>query len=132
MKAYISISYSKRHELTEELNTIIAVLKDAAIDPFVFIDNFKFSADEENEMMQQAMISIEECDILIAEVTDKAIGVGVEVGYAKARKKPVIYIKNKNAEHSTTVSGISDLQILYQDVYNLKEQFKKALAKLLQ
>ena len=130
MRAYISISYNKRHELKEELNAIIAVLKNAAIESFVFVDNFKFNASEEKEMMQQAMQSMEECDLLIAETTDKGIGIGVEVGYAKAKAKPVIYIRNKNAEHSTTVSGISDFKIVYADIKDLELKLFDVLSLL--
>ena len=130
MKVYISISYNKRNELSEELNTIIDVLKRAAIEPFVFVDNFKFNVDQEKEMMQQAMMSINECDLLIAETSDKGIGIGIEVGYAKAKGKPVIYIRNQNAEHSTTVSGISDFQIIYADIEDLRQKFFEIISRL--
>lgn len=130
MRAYISISYNKRHELKEELNAIITVLKDAAIESFVFVDNFKFNASQEKEMMRQAMILIDQCDLLIAETTDKGIGIGVEVGYAKAKEKPVIYLRNKNAEHSTTVSGISDFKIVYADTKDLEQKLFDVISLL--
>ena len=41
-------------------------------------------------------MDIDNSDILIAEVSEKAIGVGIEVGYAKAKGKPIIYIKNQS------------------------------------
>lgn len=105
MQAYISISNNKRQELNDELRSIIDTLKEFHIEPFVFVDNFKFSSDQEKEMMQQAILSIDDCGLVIAETSDKAIGIGIEVGYAKAKSKPVIYMRNRNAEHSTTVSG---------------------------
>ena len=94
MNAYISISYSKRQELSNELRTIIEVLNGFNIKPFVFVDNFKFSFDQDKEMMQQAILSIDDCDLFIAETSDKEIGIGIEVGYAKAKEKPVIYMRN--------------------------------------
>ena len=131
MKAYISISYNKRHELSGELQSIIEVLEKFHIKPFVFVDNFKFSSEQEKEMMQQAMASIDDCDLLIAETSDKAIGIGIEVGYAKAKVKQVIYMRNKNAEHSTTVSGISDFKIIYDDVVDLKQRLSSVLNKII-
>jgi len=122
MKAYISISYNKRQELDDELQIIIETVKDFYIKPFVFADTFKFSSDQEKEMMRQAILSIDDCDLLIAETSNKAIGIGIEVGYAKAKGKPVIYLRNRNKEHSTTVSGISDFQIIYDDVKDLREK----------
>jgi len=130
MKAYISISYNKRNELSEELQSIIVVLEKFRIKPFVFVDNFKFTSVQEKEMMQQAMASIDDCDLLIAETSDKAIGIGIEVGYAKAKGKQVIYMRNKNAEHSTTVSGISDFQVVYDDVKDLNEQLTIVLSRI--
>ena len=130
-KAYISISYNKRQELNDELQSIIKTLREFHIKPFVFVDNFKFSSDQEKEMMAQALLSIDDCDLLIAETSDKGIGIGVEVGYAKAKGKPVIYMRNKNADHSTTVSGLSDSQIIYDDVKDLKEQLAIVLSEII-
>jgi nucleoside 2-deoxyribosyltransferase len=131
MKAYISISYNKRQELIDELQSIIETLKKFHINPFVFVDNFKFSSEQEKEMMQQAILSIDDCDLLIAETSDKAIGIGIEVGYAKAKGKPVIYMRNKDAEHSTTVSGISDFQIIYDDIKDLREKLTIVLSRII-
>ena len=126
-KAYISISYNKRQELNGELQSIIDTLKAFHIKPFVFVDTFKFTSEQEKEMMQQAISAIDDCDLLIAERSHKAIGIGIEVGYAKAKGKRVIYMRNRNTEHSTTVSGISDSQIIYKDEVDLKQQLSGVL-----
>jgi nucleoside 2-deoxyribosyltransferase len=90
MTAYISVSYSKRKLVDKELNAIIDTLNDFNIAPFIFVDSYKFDLKQERKMMQQAMADIDNCDILIAETSDKGIGIGIEVGYAKAKEKPVI------------------------------------------
>jgi nucleoside 2-deoxyribosyltransferase len=131
MQAYISISYNKRHELNDELQSIIEAFIEFHIRPFVFVDNFKFSFDQDKEMMQQAILSIDDCDLLIAETSDKGIGIGIEVGYAKAKEKPVIYMRNKDAEHSTTVSGISDFQIIYDNIKDLREKLTIVLSRII-
>jgi 2'-deoxynucleoside 5'-phosphate N-hydrolase len=128
MKAYISISYKERTALQQELETISSVLKSHGITAFIFVDQFQFSIAQEKEMMQQAMLSIDECDLLIAETSDKAIGIGVEAGYAKAKGKKVIYLRNKNAEHSTTLSGISDFQITYTGTDELRQKLSIVLS----
>lgn len=120
MKAYISISYSKRKVLEDEVCSIIETLKEMSIEPFVFVDQYKFDATEEKEMMRQALVDIDNCDVLVAEVSDKAIGIGIEAGYAKAKGKPIIYMRNNSSEHSTTLSGISDFQIIYRNVEELR------------
>jgi nucleoside 2-deoxyribosyltransferase len=130
MKAYLSISYSKRKELKDEVNAIIETLQSFNMSTFVFVDQYQFSPSQEKEMMQTAIKEIDDCDILIAETSDKAIGIGIEAGYGKAKGKPVIYLRNKLAEHSTTLSGISDYQIIYADINDLKYQLNNILPHL--
>jgi 2'-deoxynucleoside 5'-phosphate N-hydrolase len=130
MTAYISVSFSKRKCIDEELTAIINTLHEHKIAPFIFVDNYKFDSTQERQMMQQAMTDIDNCDILIAEVSDKAIGIGIEVGYAKAKNKLIIYIRKKEAEHSTTVSGISDRQIFYSDINDLQKQLGSTLKEI--
>jgi 2'-deoxynucleoside 5'-phosphate N-hydrolase len=127
MQAYIAISYNKRKQLQSELDTVKEVLKQHSITPFVFVDNYIFDAKQEKEMMQTAFAEIDKCDLLIAEVSDKAIGIGIEVGYAKAKKKPVIYLRHVAAEHSTTLSGASDRIIIYADTIDLQKQLNEIL-----
>lgn len=124
MLAYISISFSKRQLLNAELQVIIDALHSCGIEAFIFVDRYKFEKDQEQEMMQQAFADIDRCGLLIAEVSEKAIGIGVEVGYAKAKGKPVIYLRNSNAEHSTTAAGASDYQVVYKDLNELQVLLK--------
>lgn len=130
MQAYISISYSKRKFLQNELDAITDALKLFSITPFVFVDNHSFSPEQENEMMLQAFAEIDKCNLLIAETSDKAIGIGIELGYAKAKNKPVIYLRNKNAEHSTTAAGASDYKIIYNDADDLRKQLCELVKKV--
>lgn len=127
MQTYISISFSKRKELEKEVQAIKNLLEKFGISGFVFVDEHQFSAKNEKKMMQQVMKDIEESAILLAETSEKGIGMGIEVGYAKAKNKPVIYIRNAKSEHSTTVSGIADFSIIYNDEKDLEEKLEKIL-----
>lgn len=130
MTAYISVSLQKRKLAEAVLMTVSNTLKDLNITAFIFVDKYLFAAGEERKMMQRAMSDIDNCDLLIAETSDKAIGIGVEVGYAKAKGKPVVYLRHKDAEHSTTVSGMSDYQVIYSDTSDLKVKLTGALNKI--
>ncbi len=122
MKAYISVSFKNRKLLNSEIGTISKVLTENSIDALVFVDKYRFEIAQEQEMMQKAMEEIDNCDILIAETSEKGIGIGVEVGYAKGKGKTIVYIRQKDMEHSTTVSGSSDFQIIYSDSKDLRMQ----------
>lgn len=132
MIAYISVSFSKRSEVEPALQVIRQTLQQHSILPFIFVDERYFLLDEEKKMMKQCMEDIDKCDLLIAEVSDKAIGVGIEVGYAKAKGKPVVYLRKATAEHSTTTSGISDYSIVYDDESNLQIELNNGLKTILE
>ena len=121
-KAYLSISFQKRKELQNEIAAIQQVLSAFHIALFVFVDTYLFNISQEKEMMQQAVADIDSSDFLIAEVSEKAIGVGIEIGYAVAAKKPVIYLRNKQAEHSTTAAGAANHILIYGNLEDLKEK----------
>ena len=131
MKAYLSLSYSKRRSIENEISVINDILNSFQIEAFIFVDQYSFQQDEEKKMMHQTLSDIDECDFLIAEVSDKAIGVGVEVGYAKAKNKPIIYLRHSTAEHSTTISGVSDYSIFYNDINDLKGHLSTILKSIL-
>lgn len=80
--------------------------------------------------MNLACREIAQSDLVIAEVSHKAIGVGVEVGYAVGLGKPVIYLRHIDAEHSTTVAGISTFRIIYATYDDLGRQFAGLLSSL--
>jgi 2'-deoxynucleoside 5'-phosphate N-hydrolase len=122
---FLSISYKNRINLQEEVAVIETVLNDFGITLLVFVDKYHFKAGEEKEMMQTACAEIQTATILIAEVTEKAIGVGIEVGFAAAHQKPVIYLRQEAAEYSTTVGGISDYQIVYADTEDLIQKLRQ-------
>ena len=131
MRAYISVSYQLRNALREELDAIKVALTSHQIEPFLFVDQYQFDPLDEMAMMKQALADIDSCGMLIAETSDKAIGIGIETGYAKARNKPVIYLRKKTAPHSTTLSGISDYRVYYENAADLKMQLESVLKQLL-
>jgi nucleoside 2-deoxyribosyltransferase len=126
-KAYLSISFQNRKHFQKEIIAIEEVLSECGFKLFVFVDVFHFSADQEKEMMQQAWKEIDESDLLIAEVSEKAIGVGIEIGYAIARNKTVIYLRREDAEHSTTASGSAKYSIIYRHLDDLSVKLRNQL-----
>ena len=74
--------------------------------------------------MKSALKKIDESNLLIAELSYKSIGVGLEAGYAKAKGKKIIYIHQAGTELSTTVNGISDVRIKYNNISDLLTQLK--------
>ena len=129
-KAYLSVSYRNRKFLETEIETIRQTLAGFQTSLFVFVDTYRFSPHEEKQMMQQAFADILSSDMVIAEVSDKAIGVGIEIGYAVAVQKPLIYLRNALAVHSTTAAGSAQQTVIYQNTRQLQEQLTAVLSEM--
>ncbi len=124
--AYLGISKSNRANLDKEINQLKKCLTKNSIELLVFVDKYDFKLGQEKEMMKIAFEEIDKSDFLIVELTKKAIG----VGYAFAKQKPIIYIKRKNAKHSTTVDGCTDFIIEYENEFHLGEEIEKLITKI--
>ena len=129
-KAYLSIGFKNRQLMEPEIQLIREVLLTNQISLLIFVDNYRFSPSEEKQMMMQAFREIDGSDLLIAEVSEKAIGVGIEIGYAVARKIPVIYFRKSSAEHSTTAAGSAGYVLIYDNLQDLNEKLSNFLPNL--
>jgi len=121
-QAYIAIALNKRQIMQPEIEAICRSLECASIVPFIFVDRYHFGSQDAIKMMQAAKRHMDESDILIAEISHKAIGIGVEVGYMAAQKKPIIYLRRNGADYSTTVGGMASYEIVYKDNADLQRQ----------
>jgi nucleoside 2-deoxyribosyltransferase len=128
-RAYLAISLDHRPHLESVIQTLQSCLQKASIELFVFVDHYRFDVNDEVKMMETAIMEIDRSDILIAEVSLKAIGVGLEAGYATAKNKPVWYLRNQNAPHSSTVSGIANERIFYRNEQDLADQLEHIMQK---
>ena len=125
--AYFGISKSNRTDFDKEIEQLKKCLSKHNIELFVFVDIYNFKPKQEKEMMKTAFKDIASSSFLIVELSEKAIGVGVEVGYAFATQKPIIYIKRENTKYSTTVGGCSDYIIEYENEFHLYEEMEKII-----
>ena len=69
-------------------------------------------------------------DIVIIELTEKGVGLGIEAGYASAKGKPIFTVADKNSEISTTLKGISRSYFQYQDLSDLPNYIKNEIKTL--
>lgn len=129
-KAFVAVSYKNKETISAEIRTVSETLRELGIEPVVFVQQHSFSPSQEKEMMNKAFGEIRTCHILIAEVTDKAIGVGVEIGYACGLGIPVIYLRKESADYSTTVGGLAARHIRYHDLEQLKSELGEAIKSL--
>lgn len=130
-KVFVSIAYKSRETFASELQAIVELLTSLRLAPTVFVREYQFAPGEYQEMMQTALRHIRESDLLIAEVSHKVIGVGIEIGYAVALNIPIVYLRKISAPHSTTVGGVADCTISYENLADLKNQLRHQIPRLL-
>lgn len=126
-RAYLAISYTNRKLFNKEVARLKNHLSTKNIELLVFVDNYNFRPDQETEMMQTAFKEIDNCDYLIAELTTKSIGVGIEIGYAFSQKKNIIYLHKQGAAYSTTAAGSANHIIKYKNEVDLIKQIDEVI-----
>jgi nucleoside 2-deoxyribosyltransferase len=124
-KAYLAIKFhedSKNRKLIEEISD---GLTKAGFETTIMARDYekwgevRFSPEE---LMKLTFELIDKSDVLIIEFSEKGVGLGIEAGYAYARKKPIIVIAKEGSDVSTTLKGVSKKVIFYN---NPKELGKK-------
>ena len=128
-KVYIGVGFKERKALDGEINVIKDVLSSNGYTPVVFVDDFSFGPSNEKEMMRVACEEIADSEMLVVELSSKAIGVGIEVGYAKALGKRIIYLRKKDAEYSKTIGGLADVSIEYGNPDDLREKLSTSVTQ---
>lgn len=129
-KGYFAISFADKGKFKTTIDYLIKQLAKIDVELLVFVDKYHFKPSQEKEMMATAFTEIDVSDFLIAELTHKSIGVGIEVGYAFSNKKPVIYVRQKKAKLSSTTAGCSDSIIEYDDENDLLIKVVKSLKNI--
>jgi len=124
-KAFISYSFTDKNKFRFFDRQLKKFLKQSfGIEAYSFVFDFKKKANNKS-LIKSALRKIDESDLLLAELSYKSIGIGLEVGYAKAKGKKIIYMHRIGTELSTTVDGICDSRIEYKDISDLLVQLKK-------
>lgn len=112
-KIFISYSYSNRSKFIDfhqKLKRFLELEFDAEVYSFVFDFTEKVS---DKEMMDAALREISLSDVLIVELSNDSVGIGIEAGYAKANRTPIIYLAKEGVSIDPTMSGISDHIVKY-------------------
>ncbi len=77
--------------------------------------------------MKKTFDLIGECDLVIIELSEKGVGLGIETGYACAKGIPVVTVAKRGSDISETLRGISEEIIFYDDVRDLEPFFTNLL-----
>jgi nucleoside 2-deoxyribosyltransferase len=122
MKAYVAFKFKEDYSDKGLIEGICGALHTAGLETAVMVRDYeKWGAVKmaPQEFMPLALKAIADCDIFIAEFTEKGVGLGIEAGYAYAKGKPIIVIAKSGTQISDTLKGISKRIIFYEEPEDL-------------
>ena len=131
MKAYISVDTDTRKLLGKEIIALGMALNAANVEQFIFVDKYPREAGQETEMLQKAMKEIDGCNFIIVEASNINVTSCVELGYAKAKRKPIVYLQKSEATSDEIIFALSNFHILYTSPKDLFDQLTEFLKNVL-
>jgi hypothetical protein len=123
MKAYITCPVSHTSKRLKLLPLIEKVVKTKGIEPFVFKIGGKPA-----DIFQRDLEALKSSDILIAEVSERSHGVGIEIGISYNFVLKRILLIEKGGFVTKLAEGMPDTQIIeYSDEADLIAKLGEAL-----
>jgi 2'-deoxynucleoside 5'-phosphate N-hydrolase len=130
MKFFIALSYVHRKKLKAIIQEVKQLLSDNGHQYVVFVER-QLTNSSNKEMMEAVLNELKKADVVLAEISTKEVGVGIEIGAAYAFGKPIFLFRRKKSESSTTMEGLSRRAPLeYSDINDLRNQFSALLQEI--
>ncbi|MFN2272436.1 MAG: nucleoside 2-deoxyribosyltransferase [Anaerolineae bacterium] len=126
MKAYIAIKYHADHSNRERIEGISAALERQGYETVCITRDLEKWGEvqfDSGTLMQRTFDEIDTSNVVIVDLTEKGVGVGIEAGYAFAKHIPVVTIARKGSDISETLRGISQEILLYDQYDDLAYLF---------
>lgn len=123
-KVFLGIKYYKDGRNLKKVKAIKKIIKKLNFEPCCLVDG---TAPTDPIKLREAIFSnIESCDILIFEVSEPSIGVGIETGHFFGKKR-IISIAQEDAEVANVVKGFCSDYIQYKNIPDLESKLKVVL-----
>lgn len=122
MKAYIGIKYHENYSNRIIVDKISSILEEKGYETICIARDIVREGQTKytpHELMALTFEKIRICDLVIIDLTEKGVGLGIEAGYAYAKGIPVITIAKNGADVSETLVGISKEVIFYDSLENI-------------
>ena len=118
MKIFLSIKYRADHSNRERINAIARALEKYGKTICIAGDVEKWGQTrfDVDALMRRTFAEIDNSHLVVVDLTEKGVGVGIEAGYARAKGIPIVVIAQRGADISTTMRGIASAVIFYDDL----------------
>ncbi len=127
MKAYISIKYREDNSNKDCIQKISTALQQNGFETVCIardIENWGQVQLSAQELMQRTLAEIDSSHLVVIDLTEKGVGLGIEAGYAYAKQIPIVVIARTGSDISTTLQGIARKLFLYDEFEDLTDFFE--------
>lgn len=131
MKAYISVDTETRKLIGKEIIALGMALSTANVEQFILVDKYPLEEGQEADFLQKAMKEIDSSNFIIVEASKINVSSCVELGYAKAKRKPIVYLQKAEADVNQILFALSNFHILYSSPKDLFDQLSEFLKNVL-
>jgi hypothetical protein len=124
MKAFISIKYHADQSNRGRIEAIAAALAACGLESVCVardIEAWGAVSLPPADLMRRTFDAMRACHLVVVDLTEKGVGVGIEAGYAYAGRLPILTIAQEGAAISETLRGVSLGVHVYRDVDELGE-----------
>lgn len=128
MRAYIGIKFhldDRNRKTIEQLSEVLASCDFETVCVQRDVEEWGAITLSPQELMRETFEVIRSCQLVVIELTEKGVGLGIESGYAYAHAIPIITIARDGSDISNTLRGISQAVYLYRSAADLRNFFKQ-------
>lgn len=122
MKLYLAIKYHADHRNRQVIERIAEVLTAQGHDLFCIardLEQWGALSFPAEKLMQYTFQIIASSDVVLVDLTEKGVGLGIEAGYAHAIGIPIVTIAQTGTDLSATLGGISTTVFQYANYTDL-------------
>ena len=126
MKVYLGIKFHSDNSNREAIEQLAQALEACGCETFCIqrdIEHWGAIHLTPQALMTKTFEVLRSCQLVVIELTEKGVGLGIEAGYTYAHGIPVITIARVGADISPTLQGISQTSSLYRSMEDLKTFF---------
>lgn len=128
MKAFISIKHHDDQRNRAWIEEIARALEQSGIVSVCVardLEKWGQVQFDPETLMRRTFAEIDSSDLVVVDLSEKGVGVGIEAGYAHAKHIPIVTIAQKGADISTTLLGISRDVFWYEKPADLSQSFSR-------
>ena len=114
--AYFGIKFYSDNRNRDEIVSLTAALENSSINAYCMARDYEQWGEHRpslKTLMDVTFDEIRKSDLVVLEMTEKGVGLGIEAGYAVAVGKPVVILIKNDRGVSGTMQGIAAAIIRY-------------------